>query len=400
MKITALEIENFKRLRAVSINPEGSTVVIAGANAQGKSSVLDAIWAALAGKKGAVEQPVREGEAGASVTLTLGELVVTKTWRPDGKSTLTVQSKAGANFPSPQSVLDTMLGEFSFDPLAFANAKPRDQRDALLGLIGLDLDELDRRRDGFYADRTIVNRETKRLEGALASLPEVPAFTPNEEVDVSALLEEILTYQRALDDVGRLRAEWQRNEAEIKRLTARNEAIATEASGPQDVVSTALRNQRTAEDLQAHIDGARDVNRAVRTKAERGELLTKILDTKVAAADLTAEMERVDKLKQQAIADAGLPVEGLGFDEDGVTLNGVPFTQASAAERLRTSVAIAMAANPEIRVIRITDGSLLDSKNLALIEEMAADKDFQIWVERVDESGAVGIVIEDGEVKA
>ena len=91
---------------------------------------------------------------------------------------------------------------------------------------------------------------------------------------------------------------------------------------------------------------------------------------------------------------------GLGFDDDGVTLDGVPFAQASAAEQLRVSVAMAMALNPKVRIIRITDGSLLDSENLALIEEMAGANGFQVWIERVDESGAVGVVIEDGEVKA
>jgi hypothetical protein len=37
---------------------------------------------------------------------------------------------------------------------------------------------------------------------------------------------------------------------------------------------------------------------------------------------------------------------------------------------------------------------------LRLIEEMAAERDAQIWLERVDESGQVGIVIEDGAVRA
>jgi hypothetical protein len=35
---------------------------------------------------------------------------------------------------------------------------------------------------------------------------------------------------------------------------------------------------------------------------------------------------------------------------------------------------------------------------MRLIEEMAAEQDFQVWIERVDESGTVGVVIEDGQV--
>jgi hypothetical protein len=93
-------------------------------------------------------------------------------------------------------------------------------------------------------------------------------------------------------------------------------------------------------------------------------------------------------------------VPGLGFDDDGVTYNGVPFSQCSSAEQLRVSLGVAMALNPRIRVLRITDGSLLDAENLAVIEEMADLQDFQVWIERVAEDGEVGVVIEDGAVKA
>ncbi len=81
-------------------------------------------------------------------------------------------------------------------------------------------------------------------------------------------------------------------------------------------------------------------------------------------------------------------------------LNGVPLTQASDAEQLRASLAIAMALNPKLRVIRVRDGSLLDSNAMKIIAEMAETKDFQVWIERVDDSGKVGFVLEDGHVVA
>ena len=81
-----------------------------------------------------------------------------------------------------------------------------------------------------------------------------------------------------------------------------------------------------------------------------------------------------------------------------MTFQGVPFAQCSSAERMKVSLSIAAALNPTIRVIRVNDGSLLDSESMAEVERMAAERDMQVWVERVDESGKVGIVIEDGEV--
>ncbi len=67
---------------------------------------------------------------------------------------------------------------------------------------------------------------------------------------------------------------------------------------------------------------------------------------------------------------------------------------------MRVSAAIAMAGNPKLRVIRIQDGSLLDEDGLKIISDMAAEKDYQVWLEAVDSTGKVGIYMEDGEVAA
>jgi hypothetical protein len=59
-----------------------------------------------------------------------------------------------------------------------------------------------------------------------------------------------------------------------------------------------------------------------------------------------------------------------------------------------------MATNPQLRVMRIKDGSLLDSSSLDVIAAMAKDNDFQIWLEEVSTTGKVGVYLEDGEVAA
>jgi hypothetical protein len=43
---------------------------------------------------------------------------------------------------------------------------------------------------------------------------------------------------------------------------------------------------------------------------------------------------------------------------------------------------------------------VLDSAGMAVIEQMARELDFQAWIEVVDETGKVGVVIEDGQVAA
>jgi hypothetical protein len=58
-----------------------------------------------------------------------------------------------------------------------------------------------------------------------------------------------------------------------------------------------------------------------------------------------------------------------------------------------------MARNPELKVIRMRDGSLLDEESENVIRETAKKFGFDVWQEKVDSSGKIGFVIEDGRVK-
>lgn len=148
------------------------------------------------------------------------------------------------------------------------------------------------------------------------------------------------------------------------------------------------------------IKEAEGINDLVRLKLERKKLEDAKKAKEMLVEQLTLGLEELRLNQEAAISGASLPIEGLGFDDTGVTYKGVPFVQCSSAEQLRVSLAIAMALNPRIRVLRITDGSLLDSNNLAIIREMLKDHDYQLWLEKVSDNGGVGIVIEDGTVKS
>ena len=113
----------------------------------------------------------------------------------------------------------------------------------------------------------------------------------------------------------------------------------------------------------------------------------------------TKTISEIDERKRAELAAAEFPVAGLGFDDDGVLLNDLPFSQASSAEKLRVSVAMGLAMNPRLRVLLIRDGSLLDEESLGIIQEMAEKSDAQIWIERVGEGAECQVIIEDGSIK-
>ena len=52
-----------------------------------------------------------------------------------------------------------------------------------------------------------------------------------------------------------------------------------------------------------------------------------------------------------------------------------------------------------LRVMLVREGSLLDAESMKTLESIAAEHGAQVWVECVTNGEAVGVVIEDGEVR-
>jgi len=428
LKIISLQAENLKRLTAVRIDPKGNLVEIRGRNAQGKSSVLDAIWWALAGAGNIQADPIRKGQERAVIKLDLGELIVTRTFTKgdDGfRTSITVENGEGARFASPQRMLDDLLGSLTFDPLAFARMKPKEQFDALKGFVpGIDFANIEGLNRADFEKRTAVNRRHKELT-AQAQAIAIPETLPAERVDEDALVAEIGDVgehnaqierrkegrEAAANQAAELRLDVKRTHEEIERVKATAAARIAELEKEAEEYAAAATDYETklanaeplpapkdAAAIRARLDDAKRTNALIDQAARRTQLQEQAKAAQAEAEALTASIAARDKAKLDAIAAAKLPIDGLGFGDDAITLNGLPFEQASDAERLRASCAIAMASNPKLRVIRVRDGSLLDEDGMRLLGEMADAHDCQVWVEAVDSSGRVGIVLEDGHV--
>lgn len=426
MKIVQLEAENVKRLRAVTIRPDGNLVEITGRNGQGKSSVLDAIWWALAGTTHIQAVPIRKGEDEARIRLDLGDIKVVRTFkkREDESfgTTLVVESVEGARFPSPQRMLDSLLGALSFDPLAFTRMDGKAQLQAMRRFVpGVDFEAIEAANKADFDRRTDVNRQAKQLRAQAAGIV-VPQDLPAERVDDAALVDELTRAGeqnaglaerrarrgRASEDIAaaegqairdRQRAAEMRaaaddldeNAGKLEEHAAGMRKRLSEAGPlPDPIDTTALREQ---------IAEARRLNAAFDARDRRTSIEVEAADVEAKAAALTAAIGKRNFEMQAAVAKAEMPVPGLTFGADEILLGGVPFEQASSAEQLRTSVAIAMAANPKLRVIRVQDGSLLDEEAMRILAEMAGSADYQVWIEVVQSGRSAAIVIEDGSVR-
>jgi DNA repair exonuclease SbcCD ATPase subunit len=423
MKIVRLTAENIKRLHAVEITPDGSMIVIGGQNAQGKTSVLDAIAMALGGGDAACGEPLRHGAIKGKAVVELDDLIITRTFTKNGTA-LTVEGRDHSKYPSPQSVLDALVGKLTFDPLAFARMKSREQMEMLRQMTGLNFTLLDSRRGTLFDQRTSVNREVKQAEARLAGMKLAPGV-PEEEVSVAELTKQIeianatntanaeqraeLRQLRNYSD--QMNSERSSSEADMARLQKQlQEAAARVEKIDKDLdnlrMDYTIKNEvvRTLSDVDtspilAQIETAEATNRQVRANKAYREARGTLDAKQREAMTLTSELEGIDEKKRLKLQATKFPVEGLSLSDDMVVFNGVPFDQASGAEQLRVSVAIGMAANPKLRVLLCRDGSLLDKKSLALLTEIVQEHGYQCWLERVSEGAECSVIIEDGQVK-
>lgn len=409
-KIIRLQATNYKRLKAVEITPDGNIVTIAGKNGAGKSSVLDAITAALGGvDKRKTPKPIRDGEETATIILETDELVVTRHFSATGASSLSVKTHDGAKFPKAQAKLDDLLGKLSLDPFAFTMLSEKEQLETLLNLVDLPFDpqELEQQRKALYEQRAEVGRQGKAIGEVV-----VDKSLPAEEQSAGELIAQIREAQdhnaeldNAMQAVEVQRITVSNREAEIERLEEQlaeaRQQLEVDQSNHRlaQEKAASMGSKRDTSDLETQLSNVEESNVAIRAnnaarrrKAEQDRLRDEY-------KAYTAKLEELDRTKADGLAKAEMPVEGLGFDEHGVTFEGIPFKQTNTASQIRVSFAMAMALNPKLRVIRIAEGSLLDEDNMKLIADMAAEHDFQVWVETVGAGDGTGVIIEDGEIK-
>ena len=417
MRIVNLIAENIKKLTAIDITPKDSIVYITGPNGAGKSSVLDSIVMALCGGKAIPEVPIKKGADKGKIVIEMEEFTVTRSFTKEN-SYLKIENKDGSAVGSPQKFLDRIVGNISFDPLDFLNNEKKKQRDILLQLLGVNVNELDKNEKFYREERTIAGRYRDKAEALYKSIEYFPQIKDNVTTSISELSAEL---GAAVNHNTAIQEATQGNELErekAKGMIKRMEEIALQIESltiEKGVLEEGISNIKTkylavkeriaqtpAIDIvpiQARFKDVEEHNRMVQKNIERKKAQADYDLSNEKYQEFTKKIEDIAAERISLLAGAKMPVEGLSFDDGGLLYNGIPLDQASDGEKLMVSLGISMALNPTMRVLRIKDGSLLDEANRAIISTMVADKDYQLWFESVGSDTNVGILIEEGEIK-
>ncbi len=411
MKILKLVAENFKKLSAVEITPDGNVVVISGKNGVGKSSVLDAIEATLCGGKMA-KKPIKEGEIRAKTEIIMDGYKVTRKFF-GASSTLTVETtgETKAKISSPQAFLDDIVGNLSFDPLAFLNKQPAEQRNTLMDFLGLNLEDFANKIATIKTRRSEIRKDKERFLHEAESLVLTPNVPP-QEISSETLLGEL----GALNSHNQnCRIRTTENAVTQTRLSTTVEEIHAAQAAIEDWQKRLLKLQAGKTQLEAQLTQHPDLpmkdlagveaklksldatNAAIRTNQRKSKAVAAYNDCMVEYTRLGEEITVIENQKTKKLAETVMPVEGLTILPDGLGYKGLPLEQECDSGKLKICVAIAMALNPKLKVLRI-NGNELDTDSLVAIGELVADADYQIWIEKVSDDDKIGFYIEDGQL--
>lgn len=411
MRILQLHSENIKRLKVVDITPIDDVIIISGRNENGKTSVLDSIWLALENRAASKNNPnpIRAGEDKALITVDLGDYIVTRKFTASG-TTLEVRTPDGSKVSSPQKILDGLIGDLSFDPWEFSRKKSDEQCQMLADLLftitngQLNLADFENKKEAARTLRADANRERKRIATLVTQINPPLANEPVDELAAEDLINSIndaLILRRTLEDAAikanTLSAKIHILEKELADIKTQHEAVITFLQQAPEMPNI--------EHLQSELKNIQERNQRAREIQEYNKLRTGLDAVDKEIDRLNELIELIEIEKAEALEASPLPIKDIVITPEGIMIvkdgkHHIPFCQASTAQKLRISLGIAMAANPTLRVIRITDGSVLDDESIQIIKDTAKGEDFQVWVEYAsrNDQDRMGVYIQDGTV--
>lgn len=423
VKISALELENVKRVRALMLEPtKDGLTVIGGRNAQGKTSVLDAIAWALGGNKMRPANPNRDGAAmPAKLKVSLSNGLVVE--RKGKNGALHVTDEKGMR--AGQALLDEFVGQLALDLPRFLNASDRERADYLLATLGVDaeLARIDRDIKAAYDQRRDARRDADRAAKAAEAMPwhedapEVPVSVSDLTADLQAALATNAANGSARGEVELLRArrdEMNRRanaiDAEIGELEGRLEEerlrykqAIEERDNMMEALLEAKRHADALEDvdtapIERAIAGAEADNEKWRDNQRKAEA-----EAGAKAMDEEADRlsERLDALRGERMAlleRAGMPLPELSIEDGALTYRGQVWSDMSGAEQLRVATAIVRATKPECGFVLVDKLEQLDHEQLAEFAAWCEGEGLQVIGTRVATDDTCTVVIEDGRI--
>lgn len=440
MYIKKLELLNFQVIKEFNADFAGNVYFITGDNELGKSTLLKAIGALLTGQR---DDVLRAGEKKGFAKMVVGDdgeefdvsLSFTET---NPRGTLTIKQKTTGMQTSNVSMLQKIFGYQDFDAVEFSRwsetAEGRRKQIAVVKALLPEkvrdrIDAIDAEVSIIKTDRTGINRDIKTFGALVDSAKKTLTVEDIERykspIDIAELMErqrtairlaekakearqklELRTKQLAEAESEKERIRQRRDEAVFAAKRLYEKAVAdADAKMTEELNNLAIdvntwtirrttaetwlrkyeqtkpEEHNIAEDLEKANQHNAKYNAVVKYKDEKARF-----DAVVAQSQqMDAKIDSLLSERASLISESSLPIDGLSFGEDGLTLNGIPFVpgKVSDSQIMEVAAKLIIASNPKVKVFRIARGESLGTKRLETIVGIARRNGFQGFIEQV-----------------
>lgn len=402
IKINALDIENVKRIKAVSLKPtQNGLTVIGGLNCAGKTSVLDAIAWALGGDRYRPSQAVRDGSLippNLHIVMSNG-LVVERKGKNSDLKVIDPSGKKGG-----QQLLNEFVNQLALDLPKFMESSGKEKADILLHIIGIgdQLHQLEQQETDQYNRRRAIGQIAEQKEKFAKEQPYYPD-APKDIVSASEMIkrqQDILAKngenQRKREHLHQLEQESQRINEELAELLKRQEQVQADLETARKSAAD-LQDESTAE-LEASISNIEEINRKVRANLDKDKAEDDAREYKRQYDGLTKELEDTRDKKAALLKNAPLPLPELSVEDGNLVYRGQQWDNMSGSDRLKVATAIVRKLNPKCGFVLLDK---LEQMDLGTLQEFGAwleAEGLQAIATRVSTGSECSIIIEDGYV--
>lgn len=385
-KVKRISVQNVKAIKDETLNLNGATAILMGANNKGKTTLLRSLKDRLLKLK--ADQLVRQGETEGMYVMefTSGDRIE---WELSTKTKsgekLTLISSDGSKTSAITEII-SWFAPNNFDIDKFLNESPAAQRKTLEKLLGLDFSKLDERYAKAVEERKDANRDVERIEVHYKGKVVDPALpvepVPTEELHKSLLSVETHNerYNLRVEEEEKLSKRKIELERQLQEVKEQLDAVSTFLDAPENQPKT---TEQVAE-LQKKLTETRDTNFNIEENNRLRNALEMLVKAKEMAHTQDMAVKDIVLEKDEMIRKAKMP-EGFGFEDEGITYNGLPLTreQLSSSSIYIAALKLASINVGNVRMLHF-DASFLDKNSLNEVRVWAEKQDLQLLIERSD----------------
>lgn len=442
MRAKRVRIRNIMGIEDLEFEP-GKITRIEGANASGKSSVLESLKSIIEGGHDATL--LRKGEEEGEIVILLEDDVEVRKRVTADRSTLEVRHPEFGKISAPKTYIEKLVDPTAFNPVRFMMAD--DRVELLLEAVGttisteelekavgdvpfeelpssFNLNDLDGApaleaietvRKAIFSARTGVNRilrdKSTTAEELKSSLPAdgaAPSEVQSELRDAEKALEEERDEQRAkvqekedeaAKEIREIEMALDERVAELRDMITKAKEEAQEkidqVRAEKEEAVQKVRDgyseeiDRWVETVGSLRERARAVDDAARSRRLITEAEAEAQRRKEQSDALTAALERLEGLKVEAMES--IPIEGAEIQDGELYVDGVAFDRLNSARKTEIVLEIAKVRAGDLGLVIVDDLELLDEDHFQAMVEGIEASDLQAIVTRVRDGAPLTI---------